>query len=660
MFKTMAQGKIILTHDSIKNELKSYKDKPAKAIIEYVWNGFDAGANTININYSFPESVEGASFGYPTLEISDDGEGWNFDEKKKMENFLVSEKNSENTRSLPHGKKGVGRCTFHVFANRATWETVYLGRKYSFELTADALDTYKTLAKELSISKGAKVTFEISSNLITQGFFEHDLVNEIKLEFAWFLILFPKKKILINGEEIEISDLIAKRIKQPDVEIENQKFNIDIVQWKVKLTGESSKYYFLNSEGEEKRKRTTGLNKQSDLFYHSVFVSSDFFNSYYPADDDEENGGQEQLLEKEERKIYRDLLQKIKEKLIEMRREYLVGYSDEMIEKWKNEEVFPTQSELAIDEGEYTEIIKEVYVVAPQLFTNTGDDQRKVILRLLGSLLSTEESEYILKILEQVYGLSKEDKDCLMELLQRTTLSNIIKTVREVDHRINVIASLEEILFDHEREKTTKEVVHLQSVLDSNFWIFGEEYRLFQSAEGSIKKTLDRFKDEILHKEDEEIQTESRKEMDLFLTKQEISGSKTTCIIVEIKRPSVKLKKKEYDQIDQYMETVLGESSCNGNNIEWRFYLIGNDYDEHIEGKITSASSWGEQDKGLTHRVKDGRVKLYVRKWSDILNVEQKSKYKYLKDKLQAESKELEKKTTDEIVEDTKPKNQVE
>ena len=70
----MSPGKITINHNSIRNELKSYKDKPAKAIIEYIWNGFDAGANNVNVNYSFPNIVEG-------LEIIDDGEGWNFDEK---------------------------------------------------------------------------------------------------------------------------------------------------------------------------------------------------------------------------------------------------------------------------------------------------------------------------------------------------------------------------------------------------------------------------------------------------------------------------------------------------------------------------------------------------------------------------------------------------
>ena len=88
------------------------------------------------------------------------------------------------------------------------------------------------------------------------------------------------------------------------------------------------------------------------------------------------------------------------------------------------------------------------------------------------------------------------------------------------------------------------------------------------------------------------------------------------------------------DELEKYMEDVLREPLCNGTNQYWEFYLIGTDYDDHIENKIESAKTWGEKDKGLCTFLKDGHVKMYVRKWSDILGVEWKAKMNYLSQKL--------------------------
>ena len=138
-------------------------------------------------------------------------------------------------------------------------------------------------------------------------------------------------------------------------------------------------------------------------------------------------------------------------------------------------------------------------------------------------------------------------------------------------------------------------------------------------------------------------------EVDLFLTKTESMGeSVQKNIVVELKRASKKLGKEQYDQIEKYMERISQENMCNSNNQYWEFYLIGKDYDYHIEGKIDSAKNYGEKTRGLCYNIKDGRFKIYVRKWSDILEVEWGYKMKYLKEKLQIKQKEVEK-TPDDI-----------
>jgi hypothetical protein len=647
--------KIIINTQSIKNRLRGYGDKPAESMLEYIWNGFDAGADNVRIDYLFPTKADGVSFGYPDLSITDDGFGWDIENIKATNLFLVSPKEASSDKSLPQGKDGVGRFTFYSFAKKATWETVAKDRKYRLILETDSLDDYK-LEKECSnitISKGTKVSFNVFSDRLTEDFFNIDLVKAIKLEFCWFFKLYPQKSIFLNGNKISEDDMISKEQKV-SIDIEGYAFELDLIQWILKPTREFSKYYFIDKKGREAFAKTTGLNYQSDEFHHSAYVISNFFNQVKNktdfAEDDKNALPLETEKQKLNKKIFKELSDEIKKRLELMRKPFLRKLSRIRIDEWKTEKILPDVEQYGLDQGEYEKIVEEIYVAAPQLFKNGNDEQRKVLLRFFSSLLVSEERDDLLKILDQVFKLSSEDKKTLSGLLERTTLSKITHTIKEIDDRLNVLTVLEEILFDRDKSKYTREVDHLQKILDANFWIFGENYRLFSSTEGSIKNTLVKFKNEILRKEDEEVKTKSRKELDLFLTKSEQTSGELRNIIIEIKRPSVKLGKKELDQIKSYMETILKEASCNGSKIIWVFYLIGCDYDDYIKGEINTNKGWGEKSNGLAFYNEERDAKLYVKKWSDIINVEQKSRYKYLQDKLNVELKKTDGKNVDEVV----------
>jgi len=652
--------KIIITTQSIKNRLKNYHDKPEDSILEYIWNGFDADADNIRIKYHFQTKVDGVAFGYPNLEIYDDGYGWDIENIKETDFFLVSPKKSVPNKSLPQGKDGVGRFTFYSFAKKATWETVYKEKKYRLSLESETLDDYdlKKGSSSVSIEKGTKITFDVVSDKLTEDFLRNELIEAIKLEFCWFLKLYPNKNIYINNEKIDINNLISKEKKIDDFEIDNNNFNLQLVQWKLKPTREFSKYYFTNEKNIESFTKTTGLNYQSDDFFHSVYIKSNFFNGIKSANDlAEEDANTLPFASKKENKnkeIYKKLLEEIRKQLEMMRKPFLEKLSKAKVKEWKEKNILPKVEEFGLIQEEYEKIIKEVYVAVPQLFKNCNDDHKKIILRFFSSLLSLEEKDCILKILEQVYCLTQEERKSLAELLERTTLSNIIKTIKEVDSRLLILDTLENILFDNDKNKFTREVDHLQKILDENFWIFGEDYRLLASAEGSIKKSLMTFKNKILRKEDEKINTKSRKELDLFIAKVDETSKKINCIVVEIKRPSVVLGKKEYDQIYDYMNTIVKEPSCNGDKINWKFYLVGLDYSDYIEQQIDNVKTWGEKDEGLAFVIDNKKAKLYIKKWSDIINVEQKSRYKYLQEKLNIELKKIKSDKVDDIVNSVK------
>ncbi|HFW4597968.1 TPA: ATP-binding protein, partial [Salmonella enterica subsp. enterica serovar Java] len=151
----MSKERVIVNDRGIKNRLKSIK--PFSAISEYIWNGFDAKADEVEIKWL---SNDLGTLDY--LSIKDNGTGISEQELDiRFKPFLSSEKrNGTDLKhiNLVHGKNGLGRLTFFKFANKATWDTTYLNNDnllydYSITINSDSLDNFSKIDGSLSSSK---------------------------------------------------------------------------------------------------------------------------------------------------------------------------------------------------------------------------------------------------------------------------------------------------------------------------------------------------------------------------------------------------------------------------------------------------------------------------------------------------------------------------
>lgn len=637
----MTDQQLEITEQSIRNELIYFKDKPYDALFEYIWNAFDAGAKEVKINYLIPKE----NIGYiDKLEISDNGSGWDF-QRDDTTTFLASKKAEQSTKnkSLPKGRLGRGRYVFIWFceAFEALSNNKYLLLKKDTKVTP----TDSTNAP----TKGTKIILNSLNDVLSNALKnENILYSNIILEFCWFLKENPSFRIELNGREIDLSENINKEVSLRKVDfIEDlhkyldDDFVVDIVLWK-KKPQEWAKFYFIDSKSKQELfTQTTNLNKKSDDYWHSVYIRS---NLFLENDDSlEQDVDQQELVleDKEIKKIKKKIIIELKKKLIELRKPLLIERSEEVITYLKKNEILPKLDDYGIyDTKSYDDLLKIVYVIAPSLLSNKNDKEIAFNCAVFAGLLSSQDVNLIKIVLEQLQELTEEEKQDLEDILKRTSLSNIVITIKEIDYRLQVLNDLEKLLFEY--RKSTLEVKHLQKVLNANPWLFGEQFRLFRNTEGALHKTLFDYAKSILNIDNPEIITDSRKEVDLFLVKTNEENEYTKRnIIVEIKRPSVILGQKEYGQIKDYALTVRKEPSCNGNNIYWEYYLIGDSYDDVVDGEIKSASVHGEHSRGLTYNPDGGRLKIYVRKWSDILQTEWGYKMKYLKEKLMIKAKKF-------------------
>jgi hypothetical protein len=647
----MSDSKLIINEQSIRTELKSYENDPYKCLFEYIWNSFDAKASEVSLQFDLPEN--GTGF-VNNVQITDNGNGWNFDDDATTNNFMSSTKKPRKNNTLPKGQYGRGRYAFIWIAERL------IAFSKGKELTLQHNTEIKKVSADFKQS-GAQIKFEGIFQSFSDILMSMNLNHHLIIEFGWFLLENEQYKILVNGEALNVDTLI-KYSKEYTVDsfpekINNElptNFKVKIILWNEKPT-EYSKFYFLDESGIELYKLNTGLNKKSDEFWHSVYIKSSLFSSGDDVYENEDVSSQTNLSfeEKNVKRIKKQVIQFLKEELVKIRKPYLLLQSDSLLKDLKEENLIPDLYKFGIyDEESYGDLLKAIYTITPSLFIGKSNPEKKFICATFAGLLSTQDDNLIKTILEQLQELSDEEKEDLLEILKRTTLSNVIKTIKEIDHRLEVIDKLQHLISEHEKE--TLEVKHLQRILDENFWLFGEQFRLFSSTEGALKNVLIRYAKEVLEIADPELKGNPNGEVDLFLTKTESVGEvKQQNIIVEIKRASKKLGKNEYDQIEGYMEKIVAENLCNGENQYWEFYLIGKDYDEHISNNIDSAKNHGQKDKGLCYNIKDGRVKIYVRKWSDILEVEWGTKMKYLREKLQIQAQQAKnspKKITDDLV----------
>lgn len=630
-----------LNRQSIETELKTYKKEPLKMIAEYIRNSFDAKAKKVEILFWKQNEEVEAMYAPTELIIKDDGDGWSF-ESNETQYFLSSSKksNDDQRTTLPHWKLWRWRYSFVWFADSLEAKS---GNKI---MTLDC-DTNIKVENCDDFTNGTQVKLiNIKTDLLTSLW--TDLEKFLRLEFWRFLKWNPNLSIEINGIPLNLKFIIKNEEtldKTVFSEALQRSLNDYDLTFKIVLRNEKpkeySRFFMFKEEGsDEIFTKTTGFNKQSDNFWHSVYIYSPIFET---SDIDENYNDDETLPldvsanKKTKQKIFRE----IKFQLSNIRRPLLEANSKKVIENLHSEASMPDLDFYWIYDKEWFEsLLQEAYVIAPNLFSANSPSERKFVCNTFAALLSSQDENLIKKFIQQVFTLEQQEKDKLEELLDRTDLASIVRTVAEVQSRLDVIADLEALLFEYEKE--TLEVVHLQQVLNKNPWIFGEQFRLFTDTEWALKTTLYKYAQEVLEIEDPTITSTSKKELDLFLVKTSAeTESIRKNIVVEIKRPSVTLWKKEYDQIELYANKILEESVCNDPNTYREFYLIWNDFNSDIERKIETSKPHWEEHRWLTENTLDWRRKIYVRKRSSVIWVEHKYKLQYLAEKLKLQSKEI-------------------
>lgn len=652
----MSLRKVNITNDSIsRNITNDYR----KAICEYVWNGFDASATRIDINFTSNELG-----GIESFEIRDNGDGIDrsllgqtfgcFQDSIKKKSFQWS--------SQIKGKKGKGRYSFNCFATDAVWETVYNhdGKNLKHRLSIKAGNNHHYDdgdSSDLQITNGptgTSVKF-INVSLTSKHFESEDFIDYLKREFAVFLQINKSfgKNIYINNDRLDYESIIGDyKTHDIEVEIDSEKytFGISFIRWNEKIK-ENYIAYFLDEDMYERYERTTSLNKKDTGFHHSVCVVSKYFNNFEPSELDGSRALDGSRNQRD--RIFTKLVHILKEYLLTQEKYFIneVGASKLISRYQKNGIIRESKNSYdAVIVEDLISTVRCIYCVQPRIFTNLRVDQAKTLIGFLELLLQTDKREDVLAILENVVNLNDEERHSLVEVLQHTELSRITKVIQLLQNRCKTISALKNAVYN--KELGMNEVDDLQVLIANSFWIFGEEYNIVTEAEPDFEQALNEYiqktrstvkgisKSRGNKKKLDHI--DKNKEMDIFAFRQNINTHTVENIVVELKHPNIKLGEVEISQVKTYMNVITSAPDFNASNMSWKFYLVGNDFDSssYIRREIQSNRQWGKS--GLIQHVDENGItyEIYVKKWSELFS-DFEIRHNFLLSKLEMKRKAL-------------------
>jgi len=598
------------------------------AISEYIWNGFEADAKKVSIEYTLNEA-----FGVNELIIKDNGNGINYDElKETFGAFLASKKNLLSLKIKSKANKGKGRFSFIAFSNNAEWHTVYkdknVYKEYDIRLSSSKKEVLECSEPQLSDRQetGTEVRFT-NINTLTAENMNFEIIEPALLkDFAWFLYLYKNKnvEIVVNGKKIDYEKYINTELSaEYTAVIEEYKFDINLVIWQKSISEKFCCYYFDN-KNVLRGSRTTTFNRNTINFNHSVFVKSGFFDNKENFIGDHDDIQIDMFGCQNDKRILRNLhkeIQMLIEKKISV---YLADKAEEEIQAMiTKRKTFPEFSNDAYGQmrKKHLEIVtKEIFKAEPLIFLNLKQVQEKSLLGFLNLLLSSEERENVLTIIEQIVELSPEQRHDFSMILKKTSLENIIDTIKFIEERYKVIELLKSIVYDLTNFANERD--HVQKIVEQHFWLFGEQYNL-ASADQRMQKALEQYRNILYGEEDITAKlnpdAENERRMDIFLCN--MRNIETTFettleenIVVELKAPKVLLTKKVLRQVEDYMDYVRRQPQFNSELRKWKFIAVCKEVDDYVKSQYKAFEDKGKV--GLVFQVDNCEV--YALTWDDI------------------------------------------
>jgi hypothetical protein len=607
------------------------KASGTNSLAELLWNSLDADATEINVDYK--QTKLG---GYDYIKITDNGHGLTYEKAQDIFSRIGGSEKKLKTQSPNgrqyHGKEGKGRYKGLSLGDYVKFTSVYESKNgfSEFTLTIDRNHLSKTELSDLrQLKKGEETSgFTVEINNINLKNADQALKienrKELEEKFASYWISYPKFKIFFNGNELHFDSLI-KNSEQIEVKAEvgelTFKFIIKILEWNFE---NKKKTYLCNAQGIPFQETNLGLRSSIPI---SIFIQSVYIEKLHRENTLDLYEADEVLL---------GIIKSAKDFAREYVKRRLHEYSKEFIQELKQKGLYPykepAENVFEVSKRQVFDIVAlQVHEYLPS-FNEQDDKSKKLTLSLLSEALEND-SKNLRRILSEVIELPEEQREDLADLLDTTSLSNIIDAMTEIKNRLHFLNGLEQIIYDEDLNKHILERRHLHKIIVNETWLFGDEYT-YGVDDLTLKNVLKAFLKDCLKREDfESIVNESdNSELetipDVCLWKQYSLGTAgKENLVIELKRPSLDAGFDEKTQIESYATKVANDNRFQKTKTKWKFILVTKDFKPEIKPLLT------QKNRKYGHIHEGENFDVFILSWGDIIS-EAKQRHEFIKEKL--------------------------
>ena len=594
-------------------------------LAELVWNSLDAEATTVDISIRRTEldAVD-------QVVVVDDGHGFAPDEVPGLMSSIgdswkatKADRKTKYGARLLHGKNGEGRLQALAFGDRAQWESITRSDNGNvlteFTIQRSSIKSYEWDSRETERAVGTTVVVTAGSSE-PKALLREDASARLLKYLALYLTQYPGVAITFDGVELNPERLIDR---QDSVAIDYSDAHGSVTLVVIEWNEPCDRAIFLcDANGATLHEVEARIHAPG--FNFTAYAKWEGFRAH------ETN----LLLANMGSPEVGPVIDSIREALREHFRTRASERTRSVVDEWRAEQVYPYLEAPADDIERAEQALFNYVAVAAAPAVNVIDNAKAKALSLQTMKVAiTQDPGAIENVFREVLSLPEEKLAELHDLLKKTSLASIIGTMKKITGRMDYLSALESLLFDPTMAPQVLERAHLQEIIGSEPWLFGEEFALHISDQG-LSALLEAHvgllnrdtTDAGLVRDD---QGRVRRVDFMFGRALELNRNRREHLVVEIKRPTVVLSRKELNQLEDYASAVAKDNRFDKETTEWDFILVSTDMDNYVEERATQPL----KKRGLAFELQEGRVRVWVHRWNTIIAGAQ-HRLQFVKDQL--------------------------
>jgi hypothetical protein len=604
--------------------------QPLAGVAELIWNALDAEADRVTVTVTRTD-LDGVDI----VQVEDDGHGMTHDEalrdfRRLGGSWKKSRTASKNGTRPLHGKEGAGRFRAFAIGSAVEWRSVAAdvdGKLYRTVVLGSLDSSEFTVNEPEELSTGTAGTIvrisrprEYANRLLAS-----EASTLLVIQTAVYLVKYPNIVVTYDGKILDPAAILAREITidlDPALGGDYGTPSLGIMEWNPEAKSIRPSLILCDSDGVSLNEITDDIDNRSGIPFTGYLTWAGFPHFV-----------QDLLLADFGHGILAPILDAARTAIGNHIDTRLSERRGEQLDRWKADRVYPYTGQPKTRAEAQERRVFDVVATAAAAAVAREPKAARLSLRLIREALSQPPGA-LHRVLKEVLDLTPEQLADFDQLLERTTLAAMIYTSKLVADRLDFVADLDGMLFDRHKKAKLLERTQLHRILaNGRTWIFGEQYTLAVDDKG-LTKVLEAHRslvgDTAPVKEPVTDTEGHTRIIDLMLSKASFHSERRDHLVVELKRPSLKLTQTELSQITNYAVAVSRDERFKSADVGWDFWLVGDDMDDIVDELVNKkAQPSGLYTEGANYRI-------WVRRWAEILE-ENRQRLHFYRDHLKYE-----------------------